>query len=95
MNESITVEEMTATADSDVMHGTWLVHDETRVLYIIPADDATLDAIIGPDDESAEILMQLWREWGYIIPKVILEGVFTEVSDDLKRWSPEDGYYNA
>ena len=83
-------------SDSDVMQGTWLVHDETGILYIIPADHlGTYDEIIGPDDENSDILMQLWREWGCIIPDGILEGVFTEVSDALKRWSPEDGYYHA
>lgn len=84
--------------DPDVTNGLWL-ESEDHGLYIIPSDDTTdHDEIVGPDDETADALMQLWIEFTAAcdIPAERYEALgLTKVDDCLKRWNIVDGYYHA
>ena len=78
----------------DVTNGLWLEGEDG--LYILPLDG---DEIIGPDDATADTLMQMWQEHDnpHDIPVeecMVFLGL-ARVPDNLKRWDPQDGYYHA
>ena len=73
--------------DPEMMAAPWYAHDGR--LWIIGPDE-----IEGPDDGFADALALACRQ-GRDLDEAANEIGLTKVCDNLKRWGPEDGYYNA
>jgi hypothetical protein len=77
-------------ADPAIMAAPWYASWDNKRQYIVGPDE-----IEGPDDETADAL-GMWcgdAEFGLDALAESLE--LTRVPDNLKRWSPEEGYYHA
>ena len=77
--------------DDNVFCGDWFV-DTEGFLYIIPLDDQEIE---GPDGEVLDKLTAIVREYGVVLDEEAEELGIIPVASMLKRFSEEDGYYNA